>query len=130
MGGLSEGFFRMTDDDTLIFKGDISLENRGGFSMVRNTFDSFENMSAYTDLVFTITSDENEYNMQFYNNDWFENYYNQKVPKTKAGVETVVRMPLSGFVKKWRGMRMPGWFEKDEITGFSFYTAKKEGEFR
>jgi len=35
MGGISEGGFRMTDDDTLEFSGRLSLENNGGFASIR-----------------------------------------------------------------------------------------------
>ncbi len=35
MGGISEGRFRITDDKTLEFSGNLSLENRGGFASIR-----------------------------------------------------------------------------------------------
>jgi uncharacterized surface protein with fasciclin (FAS1) repeats len=35
MGGISEGGFRITDDKTLVFSGNLSLENRGGFTSIR-----------------------------------------------------------------------------------------------
>ena len=35
MGGISEGGFRMTDDNTLEFSGRLSLEKNGGFASVR-----------------------------------------------------------------------------------------------
>jgi len=35
MGGISEGKFRITDNNTLVFSGDLSLENNGGFASIR-----------------------------------------------------------------------------------------------
>ena len=35
MGGVSEGGFRITDENTLVFSGNLSLENRGGFTSIR-----------------------------------------------------------------------------------------------
>jgi monofunctional biosynthetic peptidoglycan transglycosylase len=35
MGGISKGQFRITDDKTLEFSGNLSLENRGGFASIR-----------------------------------------------------------------------------------------------
>ena len=35
MGGVSDGSFRFTDDKTLEFSGNLSLENRGGFASIR-----------------------------------------------------------------------------------------------
>ena len=35
MGGVSKGGFQRTDDGTLLFSGDLSLENNGGFASVR-----------------------------------------------------------------------------------------------
>ena len=36
MGGVSTSGFRQTDDDTLLFQGQLSLENNGGFVSLRN----------------------------------------------------------------------------------------------
>jgi uncharacterized surface protein with fasciclin (FAS1) repeats len=35
MGGISEGRFHITDNNTLEFSGNLSLENRGGFASIR-----------------------------------------------------------------------------------------------
>ena len=35
MGGLSQGIIEMTQNDSLLFKGNISLQNNGGFSSFR-----------------------------------------------------------------------------------------------
>ena len=35
MGGLSQGRIEMTQNDSLLFKGNISLQNNGGFSSFR-----------------------------------------------------------------------------------------------
>ena len=35
MGGISEGKFRITDNNTLVFSGNLSLENNGGFASIR-----------------------------------------------------------------------------------------------
>ena len=35
MGGISEGGFRISEDNTLVFSGNLSLENRGGFTSIR-----------------------------------------------------------------------------------------------
>ena len=35
MGGLSQGTIEMTQNDSLLFKGNISLQNNGGFSSFR-----------------------------------------------------------------------------------------------
>ena len=35
MGGLSKGNISFTDGGTMVFKGNLSLENNGGFSSVR-----------------------------------------------------------------------------------------------
>jgi len=35
MGGVSEGGFKRTDSNTLLFSGTLSLENNGGFASIR-----------------------------------------------------------------------------------------------
>ena len=42
MGGRSNGTFSLSDSGTGIFKGKVSLENNGGFSMVQYKFKTLQ----------------------------------------------------------------------------------------
>ena len=42
MGGKSSGYFKINDEGFGIFEGNISLENNGGFSLVRHRFEKIK----------------------------------------------------------------------------------------
>jgi uncharacterized surface protein with fasciclin (FAS1) repeats len=60
MGGISEGQFRITDDKTLVFSGNLSLENRGGFASIRTRGGGL-NLDGYDKIVFRIKGDGRSY---------------------------------------------------------------------
>ena len=60
MGGVSDGRFRITPEDTLEFFGTLSLENNGGFASVR-TKPADHDINAGDDLVIRVKGDGREY---------------------------------------------------------------------
>ena len=60
MGGISEGGFRITDDKTLEFSGNLSLENRGGFASIR-TRPSNLNLDGYDKIGLRLKGDGRTY---------------------------------------------------------------------
>ncbi|GLR19946.1 CIA30 family protein [Portibacter lacus] len=60
MGGRSDGRFLLNDNGHAVFKGEVSLENNGGFSSVRYSFDQIE-VKDYTKMVLRIKGDGKRY---------------------------------------------------------------------
>jgi monofunctional biosynthetic peptidoglycan transglycosylase len=60
MGGISRGGFRITDDKTLEFSGNLSLENRGGFASIR-TRPADLKMDGYDTIALRVKGDGRTY---------------------------------------------------------------------
>ena len=60
MGGISKGGFRITDDNTLEFSGNLSLENNGGFASIR-TKPRDLNMDGYDAIGLRVKGDGRTY---------------------------------------------------------------------
>ena len=60
MGGISEGRFRITDNKTLEFSGNLSLENRGGFASIR-TQPTDMNLNGYDKIGLRLKGDGRTY---------------------------------------------------------------------
>lgn len=59
MGGISQGTWYQ-EDDYVVFEGDVSLENNGGFSSVRVGFRPVD-LSAYDGIVLRVRGDGQKY---------------------------------------------------------------------
>lgn len=60
MGGISEGRFRITNDQTLEFSGNLSLENQGGFASIR-TISSDLKLGGYDTIAIRLKGDGRTY---------------------------------------------------------------------
>jgi monofunctional biosynthetic peptidoglycan transglycosylase len=60
MGGVSKGGFRITDERTLVFFGNLSLENRGGFASIRTRPADLE-LDGYDTIVLHVKGDGRTY---------------------------------------------------------------------
>ncbi|MEN0046246.1 MAG: CIA30 family protein [Bacteroidota bacterium] len=95
MGGLSKGFGNL-DEDAMLFKGEVSLENNGGFSSLRSPYQDFD-LSMYEKVVirlkakgqilaFTMNVDQR----------WYKPYFKQQI-KVDGDDWQVVELPFSEF---------------------------------
>ena len=60
MGGVSNGNFFLSESGTGIFKGAVSLENNGGFSMVQHRFDT-KQVGDFTTVAIRLKGDGKRY---------------------------------------------------------------------
>ncbi|WP_050765246.1 CIA30 family protein [Kordia algicida OT-1] len=132
MGGLSEGDYRFSDNG-VVFSGNISLENNGGFSSYRSQF-SKRDLSAFKKVIIRYRS--KKYIMGFtleMDRRWFVPYYKVDLPVTDWKWETI-EIPFSGFARYNIGRKRPGKISKNELkkilrVGF-ISNEKKAGEFK
>ena len=66
MGGISEGGFRISEDNTLVFSGNLSLENRGGFTSIR-TRPKDLNLDGYDTIALRLKGDGRIYYINLMN---------------------------------------------------------------
>ncbi len=130
MGGVSEGKFRITDDKTLEFYGNLSLENNGGFASVRCRSTRLD-LSKDEAVKFKVRGDGRTY------------YFNINVPSLipafsyRAKFETEkdkwqeIQIPLKDFRATSFGREIPGSLDpaKAEAVGF-LLVDKTAGPFK
>ena len=104
MGGRSQGNFEITNQATMRFSGNLSLENNGGFSSVRSGGVSFD-LSDSMGLVLRVKGDGRKYQVRL----GTEARYRSWDVSFSAGFQTKkdtwinVRIPFSDFRAGFRG---------------------------
>lgn len=131
MGGLSQGNMKLTDN-SIVFKGEVSLDNNGGFSSLRRSFinediSEFENVeiryrSSGISIAFTIAISQR----------WYVPNYKISLDGTSSQWKTVT-IKLTDFRKHYIGKPMNDKLKKEtlkEIVRIGFITdEKKYGSF-
>lgn len=129
MGGVSNSqvVFR---DSGLIFKGNVSLANNGGFASFRAPI-SFENKSADL-LSFTLMGDGKQYQLRlrvdgYYDGPAFVYHF-----KTKTGEVQTFNLSEQDFVLMFRGRQLESDYQLrfDDVRSIGFMISNKQaGEF-
>ncbi len=132
MGGVSDGRFKITPDNTLEFSGRLSLENNGGFASVRTKPTDLAIRAGDT-LVVRVKGDGREYVLNIYTKSRRMAFsYRAPLPTTKDEW-TEVSVPLDEFIPTAFGRRVQGMgpVEPDQINGLGFMLSdKKPGAFK
>jgi len=129
MGGRSEGGVEPGKSTTLLFKGEISLENNGGFSSVR-TYGSIHNLSQYEGIELKVKGDGRKYYLTARCNGGRMLAYWSPIQPEK-GKWVTIKVPFSSFYATSFGRKIPGLklnTAKFTSVGFMLYD-KKSGEF-
>jgi monofunctional biosynthetic peptidoglycan transglycosylase len=105
MGGRSESSLELTDRGTATFRGNLSLENNGGFASTRALFDELD-LRSFAGLQLRVRGDGRSYELRIRTNRNFDGVaYRAEFP-TEAGEWTEVFLPFSAFQPSFRG-RVP-----------------------
>ncbi len=114
MGGLSEGAIAETSE-SIIFKGNISLENNGGFASYRSPYGNYD-LSSYKEV--TIRYKSTGQNFAFTVNNYRRFYrpnFKQELPVTN-GTWKEVTFLLSSFKKYRLGNLLSGSPSQEELA--------------
>ncbi|MCK0192869.1 CIA30 family protein [Arenibacter sp. F20364] len=126
MGGLSVGNIVLTPEGHGLFKGEISLENNGGFSSVRYRFEKLQvTKDGYISI--RLKGDGKKY--QFRVKDDSSNYYSYIVTFPTSGEWEEIKISLKDMYPSFRGRKldMPN-FSKDHIEEIVFLIGNKKTE--
>jgi len=96
MGGLSNGIFQYTDAGTGVFRGNLSLENNGGFSWLK-AFDPDINLSGTEGIKIRIKGDGRKYALTLKNPDRRRVMYFASFFDTKDGEWQEIELPMKSF---------------------------------
>ena len=126
MGGLSQGRIEMTQNDSLLFKGDISLQNNGGFSSFRIGGKLWD-LSAWKGVEILVKGDGRTYGLRATTD---ETFLRSSVSFT-ADFKTVkdewvkLQIPFSKMKASWRGRKLDRNFDPAQIKGLGIILADK-----
>ncbi|MCF7676311.1 MAG: CIA30 family protein [Akkermansiaceae bacterium] len=106
MGGVSKGGFKRTEQGTLLFSGELSLENNGGFASVRTKPGKFE-LSGTTAIVVKARGDGRTYWLDLRTaGQMGATSYRAYLPTT-AGEWQETRIPFADFKPQAFGRALP-----------------------
>ncbi|MFI1745764.1 CIA30 family protein [Thalassobellus sediminis] len=126
MGGLSSSEFKLNADGFGVFKGQVSLENNGGFSSVQYQFKKTE-VTKYRSMKIRLKGDGKNY--QFRIKDKTSNYYSYITTFSTINEWQTVEIALKDMYPSFRGRRLntPN-FSHDFIEQIVFLIGNKKNE--
>ena len=132
MGGVSQSEIIITHESTAIFRGELSLENNGGFASVRTNPMDYQ-LDGYTAIAARVKSDGRTYQLRLRTDDGFDGISYQSEFETTDGEWITVELPFSEFMATFHGRRVPDApvLDPGNIRQIGFLIAdNKEGSFR
>lgn len=126
MGGKSTSNFKLNAEGNGVFEGDVSLDNNGGFSSVRYTFQKTL-IKEYTKVVIKLKGDGKKYQFRIKANS--SDYYPYIAPFLTSGEWQEIEIPLKEMYPSFRGRRIdqPN-FSDDSIEEIRFLIGNKKNE--
>lgn len=131
MGGVSDGRFKISDQQTLEFFGTLSLENNGGFTSVR-TRPMPLNLEQGDVLIARVKGDGREYMLNLYVPRPRIAFSYRMIFQTKKDEWIEIRAPLDKFVATSFGREIPNErLNPQEVNAIGIMLSdKKPGAFR
>ena len=102
MGGLSQSEIVISDSNTAVFQGTVSLENNGGFSSTR-TNPRFYNLAGYDGIILRLKGDGKKYQFRLRMDDRFDGISYRYRFKTDFNKWITIRVPFNECVPVFRG---------------------------
>ena len=127
MGGSSSGTFSLSGSGTGIFKGKVSLENNGGFSMVQYRFKTLqvENFSKFT---IRLKGDGKLYQFRIKTNE--SDYYSYVSTFNTSGEWETITIPFANMYPAFRGRKLDAVnYTGKKMEVIAFLIGNKKAEF-
>lgn len=102
MGGLSQSEIVLSDSNTAVFQGTVSLENNGGFSSTR-TSPRLYNLAGYNGISLRVKGDGKKYQLRLRMNDRFDGISYRYHFKTDINKWIIIQVPFNECVPVFRG---------------------------
>lgn len=126
MGGKSSGHFKINEEGFGVFEGNVSLENNGGFSLVRHRFEKIK-VSNHTKFIIKLFGDGKTYQFRIKSNISDEHSYISFF--STSGTWQTIEIPLREMYPWFRGKQLnrPN-FPNDHIEEIAFLIGNKKTE--
>ncbi len=132
MGGISRSSVRIDSNlQRLIFSGDLSLENNGGFASIRSQWIPYD-LRVYDGIVLRVRGDGNTYRFRIRTETTGSEIAYTALFTTKANAWQEVTIPFTEMMPLYRGFIVPGVgpLNPASIRSFGLMLAdKQQGEF-
>ncbi|MEJ2025051.1 MAG: CIA30 family protein [Deltaproteobacteria bacterium] len=102
MGGLSQSNIFLSESNTALFQGTVSLENNGGFSSVR-TSPRLYKLDGYHGIMLRLKGDGKKYQFRLRTDDRFDGISYRYRFKTERNKWMIIRGPFNECVPVFRG---------------------------
>jgi monofunctional biosynthetic peptidoglycan transglycosylase len=132
MGGISDGKFKITQDKTLLFYGNLSLANNGGFSSIRCRPTQLK-LQKNDSICFLVKGDGREYTINLYTNKNLTAFSYRQSFQTIKDKWVELSFPLEKFIATSFGKVIPKAepINPSEIESLGFMIGdKKPGAFQ
>lgn len=132
MGGRSSSVSALIENGVILFEGNISLENNGGFASLRSPINNY-NFSDYSGIEIKIKGDGKIYSISMKETSYFTGLFFTSAFNSKKNEWLVVKLPFSEFKSKYFGRKLDS-DEKIRLEKIKeialLISEKQEGDFR
>lgn len=126
MGGRSSSSFGLSPQGHGVFKGFVSLENNGGFSSVKYTFDR-KSVTDFTTIILKLKGDSKKYQFRIKSNS--RDYYWYISTFSTSGDWQEIQIQLKDMYPSFRGRKLDkANFQDDYIEEIAFLIGNKRQE--
>ena len=130
MGGISTSYLSVSDGKSLIFNGNLSLENNGGFASSRLSL-SKKSLIGVKSFSMKIKGDGNSYKLRLSQDNRRASYSANFKSINDEWIE--VNIPIEDFKATWRGYTYSDYpsIDSERINSLGLQISdKQEGEFK
>mgnify|MGYP001445678912 FL=1 len=130
MGGVSKSYLSLNDENNLIFSGNVSLDNNGGFASSRMSLSS-QSLNGIKSFKIKFRGDGNIYKLRLRQNNMRASYSSDFKSVKDKWVE--VNIPVEDFIPTWRGYSYNNYpaLDIEKINSLGIHISdKQEGEFK
>ena len=132
MGGVSSGGIEPTDEGTVVFSGNVSLENNGGFASLRSRPEQLP-LGESAGIEIRVRGDGQRYKLNLWTDSYLDGI-SYRVPFETSGEGwQTLRFPFSAFRASFRGRTVPDAppLEPAKIASMGFLISDRQaGPFR
>ena len=126
MGGRSQASFELTAENTGLFKGQVSLENNGGFSSLRYNMDALQTKN-YTTLAVRLKGDGKNYQLRIREKQ--SDYFSYISTFETSGEWETIEVPLAAMYPSFRGRKLDSPnFNGNSMVELTFLIGNKKAE--
>ena len=132
MGGISASQLQLTKEGTVLFTGNVSLENNGGFASLQSKPSRY-NFTGYEGIAIRVRGDGKRYKLSLKNNTFLDSARYESAFTTEKGVWATVTIPFNTLVPTFRGRVLTNETPLDisKVKSFGLLISDKQaGPFR